>query len=252
MVDDICNGSVVLKDLLLGESCCGGDEHEHAADEQSEDTDDKALGNVLGGVLAFLCAHAACLKCKEEPYCVGDSDEDALYAAEVAHLAEETEVCAGKSDSCVQHNACNADDGDDKADELAGFDAAHIDEQEDEVCNDGCNDRRNYREQGVNICADGNTDTGCAEQRLNKIAEACEEACTSAECLFGVCCRACGAGDSGCKLCEHECEGDVEQNCDSHCDECAGKVGLAENVVPAVVAAGNNRTDCDSPYTCCG
>ena len=158
----------------------------------------------------------------------------------------------GQADGCVQHDACDTDDSDDKADGLTCLNASHVYEQEDEVSNDGCHNCRACREQGVDICADSNADTGSAEQRLNKIAEACEEACASAECLLGVGCGACGAGDSGRKLCEHECEGDVEQNCDAHCDESADKVGLAEDVVPAVVAAGNNCTDGDCPYTGCG
>lgn len=51
MIDDVCNGGVVLEELFLGQEREGGDEHEHAADEQGEDTDDEALGNVLGGFL---------------------------------------------------------------------------------------------------------------------------------------------------------------------------------------------------------
>ena len=156
----------------------------------------------------------------------------------------------GQADACVENDACNTDNGDDKADELAGLDAAHVDEQEYQVCNNGCDDCRNYREQSVNICTDRNADTGRAEQGFNKIAEACEEACAAAKGLFGVGCGACGAGDSGCQLCEHECEGDVEQCCNCHCDETACEVCLGCDVVPAIVAAGNNSADRDRPNTC--
>lgn len=252
MVDYVCDRSVVLKKLFLGQEREGGHEHEHAADEQREDADDKSLGDVLGRILAFLCAHAACLKCEVEPYCIGDSNEDSLYAAEVAHLAEQAEVCVGQADACVENDACNTDNGDDKADELTGLNAAHVDEQEYQVCNNGCDDCRNYREQSVDICTDRNADTGSAEQGFNKIAKACEEACAAAKCLFGVGCGACGAGDSCCQLCEHECEGDVEQCCNCHCDETACEVCLGCDVVPAIVAAGNNSADRDRPYTCGG
>ena len=250
MVDDVCNGSVVLEDLLLGKCAGGGEEHQQAADEQGEDADDEALGNILGGILAFLGAHAACLKGKVEPYCVGDCVEDALYAAELAHLAEEGEVAAGKADACVQDNACNADDGDDEADGLTGFNAAHVDEQEDEVCHNRRYDSGDNGEQGVNVCAYCNADTGGAEQGFNQIAEACEEACAAAEGLLGVGCGACGAGDRGRQFCKHEREGDIEQSRYRHCDERAGEVGACKDVVPAVVAAGNNRTDRDCPYAC--
>jgi hypothetical protein len=250
VIDDVCDRCIVLKKLLLGQEREGGHEHEHTADEQGEDTDDEALGDILGGVLALLRAHAACLKREVEPYRIGDRNEDALYAAEIAHLSEQAEICVGQADACVEYNARNADDGDDKADELTCFDAAHIDKEEYQVCDDGCNNCGYDREQGVNICTDGDTDTWGAEQGFNEVAEACEEACAAAEGLFGVGCGACGAGDSGCELCKHECEGDVEQGCYSHCYETARKVGFGRDVVPAVVAAGNNSADRDRPYAC--
>ncbi len=96
VVDYVCDRSVVLKKLFLGQEREGGHEHEHAADEQREDADNKSLRDVLGRILAFVCAHAACLKCEVEPYCIGDSDEDALYAAEVTILPSRLKSAWGR------------------------------------------------------------------------------------------------------------------------------------------------------------
>ena len=155
-------------------------------------------------------AHSAGLKGQEEPYCIGDGNEDAFDSAEIAHLAQTGEVCMRQAHTGIKDTAQYTDNGDNKADRLTGLDAAAVDVQEDQISNHGCDYCGTCGDQGVHIGAYCDTDARCAEQRFHQIAESGKESCTSSESFFRIGCRTSGAGDCSCQFCIHECKRDVE------------------------------------------